>query len=174
MEEQQAPGIAGIAIKYGLIQGVLAFIVFLAQTLAHVKQTWIPTVVDTVLLIVLMVLAHREFKKTHKRMMTYPQGLGTGTLLSIVAAVVSCALVFVYVRFINTGYFAAQLQAQRLALEQRGITGAQAQQAMAIAGAIMTPVGLVIVSLITGIIGGFIVALIVSIFTQKGDPRVVI
>lgn len=174
MEEAQAPGIAAIAMKYGIIQGVLSFVVFLVQTLAHIKQTWVPTLVDTVLLIVLMVLAHREFKKTHKRMMTYPQGLGSGTLLAVIAAVVSCALVIVYVKFINTGYFAAQLQAQRLALEQRGITGAQAQQAMAIMRAIMTPVGLAILSLITGIVGGFIVALIVSIFTQKGDPRVVV
>jgi MFS superfamily sulfate permease-like transporter len=66
------------------------------------------------------------------------------------------------------------MQAQQSALEQRGITGAQAQQAMAFMAAIMTPVGIVVTSLITGVIVGFVVALIVSIFTQKGDPRAVI
>jgi hypothetical protein len=37
----------------------------------------------------------------------------------------------------------------------------------------MTPVGIVVTSLVTGVIGGFVVALIVSIFTQKRDPRAV-
>jgi hypothetical protein len=174
MEEQRAHSIVRIATTYGLIQGVLSFVIFLAGTMAHIKQSWVATVISTAVLIVLMVLVHREFKKTHGGMMTYPQGLGSGTLLSIAGAVVSSVLVYVYVRYVNTGYIAATLQAQRTALEQRGITGVQAQQAMAITGAIMSPVGLVVTSLIVGVIVGFIVALIVSIFTQKGDPRAVI
>src|SRR5690242_11549396 len=112
MEERPAPGIGTIATRYGLIQGVLAFIVFLVVTIARLNQNWVGSVVDTILLIVLMVLAHREFKRTHEGMMTYPQGLGSGTLLSIVASVVTCVLVFVYVKYINTGYLAAALQAQ--------------------------------------------------------------
>lgn len=174
MAEQRAPGIVTIAVKYGLIQGVLWFAVFLARVLTGIKQGWVGSVVDAVLLIVLMVLSHREFKRTHGGMMSYPQGLGSGTLLSSVAAVVTSILVYVYVKYINMGYLAALVQAQRAALEQRGLTGAQAQQAMAIAGAITTPVGIAVTSLITGVVVGFIVALIVSIFTQKGDPTVVV
>jgi len=174
MEEQKAAfGIAGIATKYGLIQGVLSFIVFLVTALAHIPQNWITSAVSIGLLILLMVLAHREFKRTHDGMMTYPQGLGSGTLLSIVSSVISSALVYVYVKFIGTGYIAAAMHAQQAALAQRGMTGAQAQQAMAITSMVMTPVGIVVTSLISGIVLGFIVALIVSIFTQKGDPLVV-
>jgi len=174
MEDQRGPSIVKIATRYGVIQGVLSFVVFLVVALAAIKQNWVGSVLNTVLLIVLMVLAHRDFKRTHEGMMKYAQGLGSGTLLSIVAAVVSCVFVYIYVRYINTGYIAAMLKTQRAALEQRGITGAQAQQAMAITSAIMTPAGIVVTSLITGVIVGFIVALIVSIFTQKGDPRAVI
>jgi hypothetical protein len=172
-EQQRAPGIGTIATKYGLIQGVLAFIVFLVTTLAAIKQNWVTSVVDIAILVALMVLAHREFKRTHDSMMTYPQGLGCGTLVAIAGSVVTCVLVYVYVKFINTGYLAAAIQAQRAALQQRGITGAQAEQALAIAATIMTPGGLVITSLITGVILGFVVALIVSIFTRKGDPMAV-
>lgn len=172
-EQQRAPSIGRIATKYGLVQGVLAFIVFLVTTLAAIKQSWVTTVVDIAILIALMVLAHREFKRTHESMMTYPQGLGSGTLLAVVGSVVTCILVYVYVKFINTGYLDAAIQAQRAALEQRGITGAQAEQALAMVATIMTPGGLVVTSLITGVIVGFIVALIVSIFTHKGDPMAV-
>lgn len=174
MREQQAPSILRIATKYGLIQGVLSFIVFLVSALAGIQRSWTTSAVNAALLIVLMVLAHLEIRRTHRGMMTYPQGLGSGTLLSTVAALVAAVLTYVYVKYINTGYLAAAIQAQRTALGQRGMTGAQVQQAMAITSAILTPVGIVVVSLVTGVIIGFIVALIVSIFTQRGDPRVVI
>lgn len=76
---------------------------------------------------------------------------------------------YVYVRYINTEYFAVARRVQQAALERRGITGAQAQHAMSITAPLLTPVGLVVISLIAGVIGGFVVALIVSIFTQKSD-----
>jgi hypothetical protein len=174
MEGQRAPSLGKIATKYGVIQGVLSFVLFLVWTLAGVQQNWGTAAVSIALLAVLMILAHREFEKTHDGVMKYSQGLGSGTLLSVVASVVSCVFVYVYVKFINTGYLAAAINAQQAALEQRGITGAQADQAMAMTSAIMTPVGIVVTSLITGVITGFVVALLVSIFTQKSDPRAVI
>lgn len=174
MEEQRKPGISRIATKYGLILGVLSFVVFLASALLGMSQSRVLTLVGLVLLVVLMVLAHREFRKTHDGMMTYGQGVGSGTLLSVVSSIVSGVLAYVYVKFINTGYFAALLEAQRAALEQRGITGARAEQAMAMTSAIMTPGAYFIASLIFGVIGGLIIALLVSIFTQEGDPKAVI
>jgi hypothetical protein len=174
MDEKPPTSIAGIATKYGLIQGVLAFIVFLAPILARIRQNWIETAVTAALLIVLIVLAHREFKRGNRGMLTYAQGLGSGTLLSSIAAVVASILTYVYVRFIDAGYSASLVQVYRTALEQRGYTGAQIQQAMAFSAAFRTPVGVAVSSLITWAIIGFIVALIVSIFTQRGDPRVVI
>ena len=38
----------------------------------------------------------------------------------------------------------------------------------------LTPVGLVITSLLSGAIAGFIIAVIVSLFTRKGDSKAVI
>ena len=83
-------------------------------------------------------------------------------------------LVYVYVSFINTGYAAAMLKIQQETLEARGMKGPQLDQAMAMTGAMLTPTGIVITSVIGGVILGFIVALIVSIFTRKGDTNAVI
>ncbi|HEY6454670.1 MAG TPA: DUF4199 domain-containing protein [Steroidobacteraceae bacterium] len=171
MDELRAPGVTRIATKYGLIQGVLSFAVNVASTLAGIKANWVAVVFHTALLVVFMVLAHREFKRTHRGIMTYPEGLGSGTLLSIVAAVVAAVLVYVYLNYINTRTLAAAIQAQQAALEQRGITGAQAHQAMQIIGAVTTPVGVAVLSAIVAVIVGFIVALIVSIFTQSATLR---
>ena len=174
MQERRAHGIAAIATKYGIIQGVVSFLIFLAQVLTGLKQNWVVSVANIVVLIVLMVLAHGEFKRTHSRMMTYPQGLGSGTLLASVGAVIRCIITFIYLNYINTGYLAAVMQVQRAALAQRGITGAQAQMAGQIAAAITTPAGVAVTSLVSGVILGFIVALIVSIFTQRSDPMAVV
>jgi hypothetical protein len=170
MERNRSRSTVAIAVKYGLILGVLSFVAFLLGTMAGLRRNW----VSAAILVVVMVVAHLEVRKTHDGMMTYSQGLGSGTLLASVGALISGVLVYVYVKFINTGYLATVLQTQRTALAQRGITGARAQQAMAVTGMMTTPVGIAITSLIGGIVAGFVVALIVSIFTQKGDPRIVV
>jgi membrane glycosyltransferase len=171
MEQQRAPSTMGIATKYGLIQGVLSFLVSTASTMAGIRSTWVSVLFHAALIAVLMVLAHREFKRSHGGIMMYSEGLGSGTLISIVAAVVTAVLAYVYLKYINSGYLAAAIQAQQAALEQRGITGPQARQAMGIIGAVMTPVGVAVLSLLGAVIVGFIVALIVSIFTQSETPR---
>lgn len=171
MEARRPPGTAKIVMKYGLIQGVVSTGVSIVGTLAAIKPSWAGGVLSTVLLIVLIVLAHREFKNTHNGVMTYGEGLWSGTLLAIIAAIVTAVLFYVYVQFINTDYFDTLMRAQQTLLAQRGITGAQAQQAMGILGIFMTPVGIAISSLISGVIVGFIVALIASIFTQSATAR---
>ncbi len=174
MHQHRAHGIAAIATKSGLSPGVVSFLIFLAQILSGLKQNRVVTVANIVVLIVLMVLAHGEFKRTHSRMMSYPQGLGSGTLLSSEGALVRCILTFIYLKFINTGYLATVVQAQRTAMAQRGISGAQAQMAGQIAAAITTPAGIAVTSLVAGVILGFIIALILSIFTQRSDPMAVV
>lgn len=171
MEAKRAPGIAKIVPKYGLIQGVVSTAVSIVSTLAAIKPSWAGGVLTTALLVVLIVLAHREFKNTHNGVMTYGEGLWSGTLLSIIAAVVGAVLFYVYVQYFNTHFFATALRAQQDLLAQRGITGAQAQQAMGILGAVMTPVGIAVSSLISSVVIGFVVALIASIFTQSATAR---
>ena len=174
MEALRPPSIGKIATKYGLIQGVLGFILFVVMAMIRTRQTWVSSVLSIALLVVLMVLAHREFKKTHEGAMTYGQGVGLGTLLSVVSAVLTCLLLYIYVSFINTGYPAAALKIQQEALEARGYTGPQLEQALSMTSAMLTPMGIVISGLISGIIVGVIVALIVSAFTRVSDPRAVI
>lgn len=169
MTERRKSGIGAIATKYGLILGVLAFVIFLAVILTGIRQNSLSTVVIAALLIVLMVLAHRDFKKTHEGVITYGQALGCGTLLAGIAALLRGILMYGYVKYINTGFFAAAVRMQRAAIEARGVTGEQAQRAMSLTAPLLTPAGLFVSSLIAGVIGGFIVALIVSIFTQKSD-----
>jgi hypothetical protein len=174
MEDQKAPSLVKVATKYGLIDGVLGFLVFVVVAMTGITQNWLSTSVSVLLLVVLMVLAHREFKKTHEGVMTYGQGLGIGTLLAVVASVLAAILLYIYVGYINPGYPEAALQAQRAALEQRGVTGVQLEQGLGMVRRMLTPTGMFVSSLLSGAVIGFICALIVSIFTRVNDPRAVI
>jgi hypothetical protein len=161
------------AAKYGVIEGVLSSLIFFAQTRIGTGQNRWATLVNFVVVIALVVLAQREIKQHRNGVLTYVQGLGSGTLLGAVGAVVRAVLMYVYVQYINTGYLPALLQTQRTALERRGITGAQAQMAMGITASFTTPIGIVITSLVTGVVIAFIVALIVSLFTQSEGRTVI-
>lgn len=174
MEAQRPPSLVQIATKYGLIQGVLGFLQFLIVTLAGLRQNWVTTVISIIVFVVVMVLAHRAFKSSHEGVMRYGQGVGLGMLLSVVASVLACILVYVYIAFINPGYPAAALQAQQAVFEQQGVTGAELETAMAMTRAMLTPVGIVVYSLLSGVIVGLIIALVVSIFTRDDDPRAVV
>jgi uncharacterized membrane protein (DUF485 family) len=170
----QPPSVMKVATKYGLIQGVIGFLLFVIVAMTGMRQNWMTSSVSIVVLVVLIVLAHREFKKANEGIMSYGQGVGVGTVLSVIASAVSCILLYIYVNFINTGYPAAALKIQQAALEERGMTGAQLDQAMSMTSAMMTPVAIVVTALISGIVVGFVVALIVSAFTKCSDPRAVI
>lgn len=175
MTEQLKQLIVRAATKYGVIQGVLSSLIFFVQarTGPGTAQNRLVTLINLVLVIVLIVMAQQEIKKKRNGALTYAQGLGSGTLLGAVGAVVRAVLMFIYVEYINTGYLPALLQAQRTALERRGITGAQAQMAMGITASLTTPTGIVITALIGGVIAGFVLALIVSLFTQSEGRMVV-
>ncbi len=169
----QAPSAAKVATKYGLIQGAIGFVLFVVVAMTGMKQNWM-SVVSIAVLVALMVLAHKEFKKTHEGVMSYGQGVGSGMLLAVIASVLSTILLYIYVGFINTGYPAAALKIQQAALEERGVTGAQLDQALSMTSAMLTPMGIVVTSLVSGVIVGLIVSLIVSAFTKCADPRAVI
>lgn len=175
MEEQKVPpSLVKIATRYGLIDGVAGFLIFVIWTMLGITQSWVSSAVSLVVLIVLMVLAHREYKKTHEGVMSYGQGLGSGTLLSVVAGVLAAILLFIYVSYINPSYPEVALRAQQAVLEQRGLTGAQLEQAIATTRTMLTPIGILVASLVSSVIFGFLCALIVSIFTKCDDPRAVV
>ena len=92
MEAQQPPSMSKVAMKYGLIDGVLAFLIFLVTAMTGTPSNWKTSAVSIVLLVVLMVLAHREFKKPREGIMTYGQGVGLGTLLAVFATVLVSVL----------------------------------------------------------------------------------
>ncbi|MCB0496731.1 MAG: DUF4199 domain-containing protein [Cyclobacteriaceae bacterium] len=171
MEEQnESVSVKQVAIKWGLISGILSIVVFLVVYFAGMMgNSWIG-LVSAVITVVLMVLAHKEFKESGNGYMSYGQGLGLGTLMVTIGSVISALFSYIYIKFINTGYIQEVLDMSRAKMEDQGQSDAQIDAAMGYVEKFTTPEMTLIMGLVFGILFGFIIALIVSAITKKNDP----
>ncbi len=108
MEENNV-SVPAVAVKYGLIMGVISFAVGLATTYAFVSGSLSMLLfgaaafgVSLLVMIVFMALAYREFKGGNGGFMSFGQGMGIGVLLSIVAAALGVILSTAYYQFVDT------------------------------------------------------------------------
>jgi hypothetical protein len=85
----------------------------------------------------------------------------------------SSIFTFIYVSFINPAFVDAIKERSIMDMENRGMSDAEIEQAMQFTESFMTPTAITIFGLIGGVFFGFIVALIISIFTKKARPEVI-
>ncbi len=169
MEENNNPGVKSIALKYGAINGLLGIIFLIIFDLLADNQSiqWIGIVV----FLVLLILAHREFKKEGDGYMSYGQGLGIGTLAAVISGVVSNLFFCIYVKFINIDFIEAIKEKTIQGMEEGGMGDAEIDQAMELMGIILSPVVMAITGFIVGVFIGFLISLIVSAFTKNQRPE---
>ena len=93
--------VSQIGLRYGLITG-LVLIVFglILQMTGLATNTWISSI-SYVILIIAIVLAHNAFKEGGDGFMSIGQGIGIGTLASVVAGTLSSIFSYIYIKFID-------------------------------------------------------------------------
>lgn len=170
MEESNVT-VKSVAIKYGLINGLIGIILFTIMDFANMGQSQVGNWAGAVIGVILMVLAHQEFKKQGDGFMSYGQGLGLGTLMSVVGGTLNSIYVFLYVSFINPEFLNAMKEKSIMDMEKRGMTDEQIEQGMKFAENFMTPIAMLIMGIFISLFFGFILALIVSAFTKKNTPE---
>jgi ABC-type antimicrobial peptide transport system permease subunit len=170
MEEKVT--VSQVGLKYGLIIG-LVFIVYgmILQFLnLDMKLMQNLSYLNYVALAAVIYFAHKAFKEGGDGYMTVGQGLGSGTLISLVGGALSGIFSYIYLSFIDDSMITKIKDAQITEMEARGMDDAQIEQAMNIAGNLMTPLMMAILSIVFMVIFGFIISLIVSLFTKKANP----
>jgi len=123
-----------------------------------------------VILIVFVILAHKAFKEGGDGFMTVGQGLGIGMLITLIGSVISSIFTYIYLKFIDDSMIQKSLDYQIEELEKRGMDDAAIDQTMAFTEKIMTPEIMPLFALVFTLIFGFILVLIVSLFTKKANP----
>jgi ABC-type phosphate transport system permease subunit len=111
----------------------------------------------------------REYRnEVGQGVMSYGRALGTGTLISVWAALFNVVFTIVYFKIINPGFTEAIVQFQMAEMEKKGIPAATIEQSEGVlrfmSGALMLTIMATIMSVILGIILSLILA---AIFKSK-------
>jgi len=161
-----------IAIRWGLIVG-LVFIVYgmILQFLnLEMKTMQYFSYLNYVILIVVFVLAHKAFKEGRDGFMSIGQGIGIGTLIALIASVLNAVFSYIYLKFIDDSMLTKIKDAQIEQYEKMGMDDAAIERSMEMAGKFMTPELIQVWGILGTVLFGFILALIVSLFTKKSNP----
>lgn len=162
---------SAVAIRYGLLTGVVSIIISFALYTTGLEQSplkWLSTAV----LIGGLVLAMRQYKQSHDGYMSFGQGLGIGTLLSAVTGVMSAIFVYLYMGFLDPTAIQRMTDKARIDMEARGnMSDEQIDQGMAIASKFMTVPALTITVLLASILVGFLLSLVISAIMKTSKPE---
>ncbi|MEQ9229878.1 MAG: DUF4199 domain-containing protein [Cyclobacteriaceae bacterium] len=169
--EEKTVSSGKISVNYGLVAalGAIAFtmVVDIAGMMGNqaIQYLWY------VILIVIVVLAHREFKNKGDGYMNYGQGLGIAVLISLISSVISSIFFYFYITAINKNFIANMLRIQKEKLVEGGMYGAELDKTMEATESFMSPVIMTLFGLIGGFVISVIVCLIVTAITQKKRPE---
>ncbi|MBS1485951.1 MAG: DUF4199 domain-containing protein [Bacteroidetes bacterium] len=164
--------IRSAGIRYGIISGIFSFAFFiilttLGQTASEGIWSWVGYLVTAALIF----LAHKYFKDNGNGFMSYGQGIGVAFWEGLISVAIYMPLFYIYVKFIDSGFIDMIKEKQIDAMQQKGMSEDQIDQAMQIAGKFMSPEMMLVFGIIGGLIVFIIIALLVTIFTQKKNPE---
>ena len=156
-----------IGIKWGLISAIISVVFFLILAMTGLnafdnKWNWVSLVIS----VVLVVLAHKNYKDSGNGYMSYGQGVGIGFWMSLVSVIINFIVTYLYVSFIDTGAMDVFYEAQTQQMAERGMPDDQIEMALSWTRNLFWPI-----YLFFGVFFGVLVAVIVSIFTQKKNPE---
>ena len=169
-EENEQISVKDVAVKWGLILGIISIVLFLAIYFGGLLGASWPNWVGAVISAGIIYMAHKEFKELGDGYMTYGKGLGIGTLTSVISSAVSAIFTYVYVKFINLDYTVELLDITRYKMEDEGQSDEQIEMAMGYVEKFMTPEAMLAMGLFMGVLFGFIISLIVSAISKKNNP----
>ncbi len=162
-----------IALKWGLIAGIISIILSVATQLMGIKNSQDVSIGFFLFLIafsftcLIQVLSMKDFKNQNNGLMTYGEGLGIGTLSGAIWGLVSGGFNIIYVKYIDSSEMIKQANQMRQKMEEQGATDEQMEINEKIIAYATDPSLTFIFTVIIGFIGGLIISLVISAILKK-------
>ncbi len=162
-----------IALKWGLIAGIISIILSVATQLLGVKNSenisigFFLSLIAFAFTCLIQVLAMNDYKSQNNGYMSYSEGLGIGLLSGTIWGVVSGGFNIIYVKYIDNSDMVKQANVMRQRMEEQGATDAQMELNEKMIAYLTDPSFLFIINVIVGFIGGLIVSLVISAILKK-------
>jgi hypothetical protein len=169
LEEKNASP-AGVGFKYGIITGailiIFSIILFL---LAESRNAWLSSL-SYLIIIGMIIYAHKNFKQENSGFMSYGQGLGVGTILTLTSGFISSIFNYIYMVFVDDSLLRNSIEEARYQLEEKGMSDAEIDQAVRITESMMPILTIFGGTFVMALIG-FILSLIISAITKNENPE---
>ena len=156
-----------VGVKFGLISALISVLFFLILAVSGLNafdNTW--NWIGLVISVVLVFLAHKNFKDNGNGFMSYGQGVGIAFWMALVSLVINFIVTYVYVAFIDTGAMDLFYEKQIEEMSSKGMPDDQIDMAISWTKTLFWPM-----YAFFGLFFGVLVGVIVSIFTQKKNPE---
>lgn len=158
--------VRSVGMKFGLISAVYSIVFLVGMSLAGLnafdnKWGWINMIVG----IALFVLAHKNFKDSGDGFMSYGQGIGIAFWSTLTSIVIAGAFTYLYAEVIAPETMERFYDAQREQMEAKNMPDEQIEMATSWTKKLFWPM-----YVFFGMFFSILIALIVTIFTQKKNP----
>ena len=170
MNEQNVT-VSNTAMRYGIIVGLISVIYSFVLAMLDETMNRGLGAVAYLFLIVGMVMAFKYFKTHNHGYMSYGQGLGIGTLMSLIVGLLSSIFMYIYIKFVDPEMMNRAMEMQRVQMEERGMDDAQIDQTMEMAGKFSSPELMIVFGTLGFVVIGFIIALIVAAIMKNARPE---
>jgi hypothetical protein len=160
------------ALLYGAITGgalVLHSVILYALDASFSTFAKVSGYVVPIAIIFLVLYMYR--KEYRGGFMSYSQGLGMGTLIMVVAGLISAVYTFIFMKYIDPDFVKQIAQISEDAMLEKGMDEATIEQAMAFTEKFRSVGFMTIMSLVSSAIMGLVISAIVSIFLKKENTN---
>jgi hypothetical protein len=169
-EEFEKVTVKQVSIKWGLISGIVSIAFFMVIVFADMVGNSSVSWLGMIPFIIILFLAHNEFKKDGDGYMSYGQGLSIGAFVAGVSAIISGAFSYVYTKFIVPD-FNAQLMDKMVEMwEEQGMDDNAIEAASGMMEKFQNHELAFVLGIVMGVFFGFIISLIVAAITKKNNP----
>jgi hypothetical protein len=171
MEENiEMPTVKSMAMKWGPILGLVSIAFFLVTIFGDLVGNQAMSWIGVIPLIAIIYLAHKEFKDNGDGYMSYGQGLGIGTMISVVSGLIYVVFFYAYIKFIDSTYIQLLKDIQLEDMQEKGMSDPQIETAMSMSEGLMTPEIMAVFAILISVFFGFLVSLIISAITKNKNP----
>ena len=163
--------IKSVSVKWGLISGAIGIVFYLILILGNLIMTPGLSYIGFIPFVIVIVLAHKEYKNQGDAFMSYSEGLKIGLLISLIGGIILAIFSFIYGQFIDPELTGRMREYMIQEWENQGMSDEQIEQTLGFMKFMFNPyLGLVFV-IIKNVFAGFILSLIISAITKNNNPE---
>lgn len=165
-----------IALKWGLISGIISFISSFFQQYSGLmddvieENAWLSVLIGSVLTVTFIFLCLKEYRLENNDELSYGKGVGLSTMLGAITGLVAGIFNFIYLKFIDNGYLERQLDKLRDQWDEQGLSSAQIEQAEKMIQMFMGPGVQMVIIVLFSIIFHVLISLVVSAVLKREKP----